>query len=153
MLNPVLNKGGWGLSLARADSVETLQPILRAHYQQLNAYEFARQQAGNGFPDRVESALRTLRTDIGKIAETILSFGGVPYNGTDIDPGATGDTSVPPAERIERLDASERELYGLIDEGMNKPQQIRTLSTLKLLRNHSDDRLAILREAARAVRA
>ena len=153
MLNPVLNKGGWGLSLTRADSVETLQPILRAHYKMLNAYEFARQQAGNGFPDRVEGSLRTLRTDIGKIAETILSFGGTPYNGTDIEPGATGDTSASPAQRIERLEETERDLYGLLENGMNVPQQIRTLSTLKLLRNHSDERISVLREAARAVRA
>lgn len=152
MLNPVLNKGGWGLSLTRADSVETLQPILRAHYQLLNAYEFARQQAGNGFPDRVESALRTFRTDIGKISETILSFGGAPYNGTDIEPGATGDTEATPAQRIENLEAAERDLNDGLEASMNVPQQIRTLATLKLLRNHSNDRLAILREAARAVR-
>lgn len=153
MLNPVLNKGGWGLTLSRADSVETLQPILRAHYQQLSAYEFARQQAGNGFPDRVEGALRVLRTDIGKIAETILSFGGTPYNGTDIEPGATGDTSATPAQRIDRLEEAERDLHGQLEDAMNRPQQIRTLSTLKLLRNHCDERLTILRDASRAVRA
>lgn len=150
MLNPILNKGGWGVSTSNADTVASLNPLLAEHVRLLHAYEAVRAALGPGpAADAIAERMPTLRADAGKISEMILSLGGTPRSGTDVEPGAIA-VAGSPSEMMERLGEMETSYRDAIDRvvGTGNPQ-IRTASILGAVRGNVEARLAATAESAR----
>ena len=151
MLNPILNKGGWGVSTTNADTVEALNPLLAAHVRLIFAYDALLAALGPGSPDADALAARmpTLRADSGKISEVILSLGGTPRSGTDVEPGSVavdGDAAAMLTALADREAAYRDALDAVIDTGR---QQIRTASVLGAVRQNVVARHDALGELAR----
>ncbi|WP_412070486.1 hypothetical protein [Rubrivirga sp. IMCC43871] len=91
---PLLNKGGAGRYISRAESAERLLPIADRHLDLLDTYTAAMAD----FPDgpgriRLDAMMPYLRTEVAKISETILSLGVAPPTGAGRGPivPTTGD--------------------------------------------------------------
>lgn len=86
-LRPILNKGGAGRYISRAESIDRLLPITDRHLALLREYDGAMAALPAG-PDRERLAamMPYLRTEIAKISETILSLGGTPATGVSHEP-------------------------------------------------------------------
>ena len=154
-LRPILNKGGAGRYISRADSVERLQPVAERHLDLMYAYEGVL----GGMPagpsrERLEGVMPLLRTEVSKMSETILSLGGVPPSGVRRTPGGA---ALPPApladrparERVEALLDAERDFGGALrDEADAVHHQERTRAILNHNAAASDARRDLLRDAA-----
>ncbi|MEX0822443.1 MAG: hypothetical protein WD021_09885 [Rhodothermales bacterium] len=144
-----LNKGWAGKTLSRQETVERINPLLRTHYELNRAYEYAiRNLSDAETADRLEVLQKTARGDVGKLSETVLSAGGVAYNGTDLEPGdvdlGSNDASI--LGELERLESA---LAAALDEELEEEHQIRTRAILGVVRNNSRERLDYVRRAAR----
>lgn len=150
MLNFFLNKGGAGVSISRRETVERLNPIIR-HHAALNLYYDAVAEAAAEAAAEPEVAAqlaparKTMRTDVGKLAESIYSAGGVAYTGTDLDPAAhrlDGDDD----DRLFRLLELEQDFQQRVAAEFDVNHQIRTRAILENVRRHSQERLSLLKE-------
>ena len=144
----VLNKGGAGTSLSRADTIARLNPVIVAHTRLLHAYDAARAGRPAAETDRIDALLRTARMDVGKLAENVFSLGGTPYNGTDIEPGTTVAEAGGEA-RYRALAQAEEAFARQLDDELAVDHQIRVGATLGILRAHSQERLDAVRDFAR----
>ena len=150
MLNPILNKGGWGVSTSNTDTVDALNPLLAEHVRLIHAYDAVRAALGPGpTADALAQRMPTLRADSGKISEVILSLGGTPRSGTDVEPGSVavdGDAAAMLTTLAEREAAYRDALDAVIENGN---PQIRTASVLGAVRKNVEARHTALGEAAR----
>ena len=91
----------------------------------------------------LEQLQKTARVDVGKLSETVLSCGGTPYNGTDLDPddfalrGGVGDL-------VEELHALETDFNEVLAGELDLEHQMRTRGVLEAVRSNSRDRLNAL---------
>lgn len=146
ILDILLNKGGAGVSMSRPQTVERLNPILRAYYPLFHAYDaLIAQTSDAGVKGTLEGFQRTTRTDIGKVAETILSCGGVAYNGTDLDPAAVRFDD----DAVTHMRDQEEAFHKLVEDELKENHQIRTRAILNVVRENSKGRLEYLRGGAR----
>ncbi len=132
-----LNKGGAGVSMSRRDTVERLNPLLRRAYELLYLWRAAADASDRGAAERLEAMLKTQRADIGKLAETVLSCGGAPYNGAGLRDDAP--------EGAARLQNAEEGFRALLKDELKQNHQIRTRAVLNVLADNSDARLDYLR--------
>lgn len=145
-LRPILNKGGAGRYISRAESVERLVPMAQRHLALLRTYT-----AGLGaLPDgpakaRVEAMMPYLRTETAKMSETILSLGGTPPNGIGEEaPAPTPGQS--DRQRVEALLEAEKAFGGaLTDEIDAVHHQERTRAILGHNAEASASRVELLR--------
>ena len=150
-LRPILNKGGAGRYISRAESAERLVPVAARHLDLLDAYAGARSVAGDAAAPRLDGLLSLLRTEIGKIYETLFSLGGNA-------PTGAGRTAVPPAgdtdvERVEALIDAERDFgAALSEESEAVHHQERTRAILMHNAARSGERLDALRALAADLR-
>lgn len=85
----VLRKGWAGKTISRDETAERLNPLLRSLIELMHTYSSALETCDAGQEARtVDEFLSVLRTDIGKMSETIHSCGLPAYSGTDIEPGS-----------------------------------------------------------------
>lgn len=147
IFRPLLNKGGAGRSLSRADTVEALNPLVDHHGRLLAAYDVAiRMLADREAARRVEATMSRSRTELAKLRETVLSNGGVPPTGIGlrdepIDLGSD-DGAV-----LRNLRQREDDYRAALREALAYPHhQIRTIAILENNVKGSDERLAILGE-------
>ena len=105
-LRPILNKGGAGRYVTRAQSAERVMPVAERHIDLFEAYRGALAGLASG-PAKVsiEAMMPLLRTEISKMSETLLSYGVTPPSGMGREPVAMGDTD---AERLHTLVDHER---------------------------------------------
>jgi hypothetical protein len=147
------NRGGFGASLSRAETIERLNPLVRRHMEVNYTHDAAieRRAIGQSGEDEVTNEMhrhqKTARADVGKLRETILSMGGVADNGVDLEPNDfdTDDADAILIDLRERerdlLDAVEAEL------SMDLPEhQWRTIAILENVRDHTKERLNFLKE-------
>ena len=150
-LRPILNKGGAGRYISRAESAERLVPVAKRHLELLDAYAGARSAAGDAAAPRLDALLSLLRTETGKIYETLYSLGGSA-------PTGAGRTAAPPAgatdaERVDALIAAERDFGpALADEAEAVHHQERTRAILMHNAARSGERLDALRALAADLR-
>ena len=148
ILDTVLNKGGAGVSLSRQETIEALDPLLRQHHRLNSLYRQALVQlpVGSEMALKLDEALRVARMDVGKLAECVLSAGGIPYSGTDLDPTAA---PLPGGNALFRhLADAERDLRDETDKQLARDHQIRTQAILGNVAAHSRERLALAERAA-----
>ncbi len=150
-LRPILNRGGAGRYISRAESAERLVPVAARHLDLLDAYAGARAAAGETAGPRLDALLSLLRIETGKIFETLYSLGGAA-------PTGAGRTATPPAgetdaERLDALIEAERDFgAALSEESEAVHHQERTRAILQHNAARSGERLDALRALAADLR-
>ena len=148
----IFQKGGIGTSMSRAETVERLNPLLRRHMVLNHRYD----QAAGVLADPEAAAFmarsqKTARVDVGKLAATVFSAGGVAYNGTHLEARDYASTGDEDATLFDLLDAEQDWQDALLAE-LQEPHQIRSAAVLSLLRDNSRDRLEVLKQQTRGRR-
>ncbi len=152
VLKPILNRGGAGYSMTRAESAAALNPLVEQHSRLILAYDAAlRHLAERDLAARLGEGMNRLRTELAKLKETVLSLAGTPPNGVRLDPEVhLGDTD---AEIVHRLDDLERGYRDALTDALDLPhQQLRTTAILENNLKGSDARLGTLHPFATRMR-
>ena len=151
MANVILNKGGAGISISRKETAERLNPISR-ELSRLNLYYLhaVRTLSHEDVAKDLERHLRRSHMDVGKLAETILSVGGTPYNATDLEP-QNFVLEGSDAEMLDALYQKETEFQQLVQEEDKIRHQIRTQAILLNVQTDSQERLNFVKSARRSL--
>ena len=149
MPNPIkkalLNRGWTGKTLSRSETVDRLNPLLHQHIELNHHYGAAiRYCDDDRVVDVLERLQKTARADVGKLSETILSCGGSPYNGTDLEPSdfALEGSLLDLFEELHELETDFNEALG---EEFDLEHQMRTRGVLEAVKSNSQDRLDALK--------
>lgn len=152
VLRTVLNKGGAGRSISRAESVERIVPFVTRQLELLKAYDGATSRLSNGVTrQRMEEVvLPNLRTELNKLYETVFSLGGAAPTGAEMEwTGSAlsgGDDDVL-RELIELDQAFSADLREEID-AVHHQERVRAI--LGHNAGGSDDRVAFVRRLVNA---
>ena len=149
MPNPIkealLNRGWAGQTLSRSETVDRIDPLIRQHIELNHHYGAAiRHCDDERVVDVLERLLKTARTDVGKLSETVLSCGGTPPNGTELEPedfalrGALLDL-------FETLHTLETAFHDALAQELDLEHQMRTRGVLEAIKSNSQDRLNALK--------
>ena len=149
MPNPIkealLNRGWAGTTLSRSETVEHLNPLIQQHVELNHHYGAALRNCDD---ERVVGVLerlqKTARADVGKLSETVLSCGGSPYNGTDLEPDdftLTGSL----LDLFEELHERETAFNEAVADELDLEHQMRTRGVLEAVKSNSQDRLNALK--------
>lgn len=155
MPNPIkellLNRGWAGTTLSRSETVEHLNPLIQQHLELNHQYDAViRACDDERVGDVLERLQKTARADVGKLSETVLSCGGSPPNGTDLEPDdfETPDDTVTMLQQLDDLESAFNEAFA---EELDYEHQMRTKGVLEAVKSNSTDRLdalsALLRRA------
>ena len=149
MPNPIkeflLNRGWAGQTLSRSETVERLRPLVQQHIELNHHYNAAARHCDDArVVDVLERLLKTARTDVGKLSETVLSCGGTPPNGTELEPEdfALRGTLL---DLFETLHALETEFNDALAQDLDLEHQMRTRGVLEAIKSNSQDRLNALK--------
>ncbi|WP_457653911.1 hypothetical protein [Rhodocaloribacter sp.] len=145
-LKEVFLKKGWaGRTISREETVERLNPLIRQLTELMYDYRYVVEHLSErAVAAALDAALKTLRADIGKLSETVLSNGGVAYNGTDLDPAAF-DLGSDDDEMLFNLLDAEQAFQERIAAEKEVEHQMRTRAILGVVAQNSRDRLVLLR--------
>jgi hypothetical protein len=146
---PLLNRGGAGYSISRAETAERLRPHVDGGLALLQAYAAVlprlRDRAGAG---RLEALMPYFRTELSKLYESVFSVGGTAPTGAALGFGA-GDGAESDGALLRGLIERERAFgNALRDEVDAVHHQERTRAILKAVAAGTDGRLDALRELA-----
>ena len=149
MPNPIkevlLGRGWAGKTVSRAETVERLNPLLLQFLKLNHNYEYViRSHSDTAATEALKRVQKTARADVGKLNETILSCGGSPENGTNLEP-EDFDLGTDEIEMLYRLEDLETEFNeALVHERKELEHQMRTRGILEALKSNSDERLTLL---------
>ena len=149
MPNPIkevlLGRGWAGKTVSRAETVERLNPLLLQFLKLNHNYEYViRTHSDTAATEALKRVQKTARADVGKLNETILSCGGSPENGTNLEP-EDFDLGTDELEMLYRLEDLETEFNeALVHERKEIEHQMRTRGILEALKSNSDERLTLL---------
>jgi hypothetical protein len=151
MPNPIkeaiLGRGWAGKTITRAETVERLNPLLRQFLTLNHYYQSAiRSHSDRAVTEALQRVQKTARADVGKLSESILSAGGTPENGTDLEPDdfTLADDDLEMLTELEDLETDFRE--ALTHERQEVEHQMRTRGILEALKSNSTERLELLRD-------
>ncbi len=152
-LRPILNKGGAGLYISRAETAERLRPLQLRHLRLLRAYDDALARlADRALAGRLGALLPDARTELAKLNETVHSVGGAAAYGTAYEPGQF-DPGRTDEERLFNLLDEERDYNAALAEEMDAVHhQERTRAILTAVGNGGAKRLDALREVTSRMR-
>jgi type I site-specific restriction endonuclease len=149
MPNPIkealLNRGWAGKTITRAETVERLNPLVRQFLRLNHNYQYViRSHADSAVTKALKRVQKTARADVGKLSETILSCGGTPENGTDMeaDDVDLGDDNVGMLRQLRDLETDLNDAVGREREEIE--HQMRTRGILDALKSNSAERLELL---------
>jgi hypothetical protein len=149
MPNPIkeaiLGRGWAGKTITRAETVERLNPLLRQFLELNHNYEYViRTHSDPAVTEALERVQKTARADVGKLNETVLSCGGSPENGTDLEP-EDFNLGTDELEMLYQLEDLETEFNeALTYERKEIEHQMRTRGILEALKSNSEERLELL---------
>lgn len=147
-----LNRGWAGRTISRQATIERLNPLIKMHHELNHAYHYAINHVSSiEVAARLEALLKTGRADIGKLSESVLSAGGVPYSGVDLEPEAVR-LSDEEGLMLDQLKESEESFHQGLSDELSEEHQIRTQAILSVVRSNSAARLDYLRDVARKYR-
>jgi hypothetical protein len=143
----IFKKGGFGQTISRAETVERVNPLIKKHFELNHSYGYViRHHDQPEVVDALRALAKTGRMDVGKLSETVLSAGGVHYNGTDLDEDDF-DLGDDPTEMLFRLRDLEQTFRDAVSQELKDiTHQLRTVAILELVESNSTDRLNALRE-------
>lgn len=149
MQNPIVrllfNRGGFGKSMSRAETIEHVNPLIEQHMRLNRNYAAAVDHASNnGVIGRLEALQKKARADVGKLAETVLSAGGIPYSGVDLR-DETFDLGRDDSEVLFQLRDLEQALYDAVTEELDLNHHLRTQAILENVQANSRERLDYLK--------
>jgi hypothetical protein len=149
MPNPIkealLGRGWAGQTISRAKTVERLNPLIRQHHRLNHNYRYViRSHGDEAVVEALQRVQKTARVDVGKLSETILSCGGTPYNGTDLNPEDfnLGDDDLKMLSQLQDHETEFRD--ALKDERRTIEHQMRTRGILEAVTSNSEERLDLL---------
>lgn len=147
MLKAILNKGGAGKSISRAETADRLSALMRRYNEIMFAYDAAASVSSTETADALEQVVHGVRDDVGKLSELILSAGAVPPLGTDIEPG---DVSVgrDEAEALAAVTRLERAFEDALKGESGVKHYLRTIATLDNTLARTRDRIQTLERLA-----
>ena len=146
--NFVLNKGWAGESLSREETIQRLNPLLRRHIELNHSYDYLIVHLdGDEASEQMGRFQKVARNDVGKVRETILSSGGVPHSGIDLEPD---DIALDGGrdEMFDQLMEQEQALLDHIEEEQSlsgREHHMRTKAILENLHKNSQERLNFLK--------
>jgi hypothetical protein len=152
-LKDILLGRGWaGRTITRAETVERINPLIEQHIRLNHEYAaVARAHSDATIVSTLQDLLKTARGDVGKLSETVLSCGGVAYNGTDLEP-EDFDPGADETAMLFRLLDLEEAFHDALEREQNEVEhQIRTRSILGVVQTNSAERLKTLRSWTRTL--
>jgi hypothetical protein len=145
MIKELLLQKGWaGKTISRSDTVELLNPIIKQHLVLNNDYGFViARHPDSRVGESLASTQKVARANVGKLAETVYSCGGVAYTGVDLEPTAVnlGDK---PSAMLDALVDGETRLVEAIEAQEEIEHQMRTRAILGVVAASARERLAVL---------
>ena len=146
VLRPILNKGGAGRYVSREETVPRLNPLVAQYLRVLSAYDYTLPRLSGAIDATELNALMPhARTHAAKLSETVFSMGGTPPNGTDLEPGASGQGTTD-AEMLHHILDLERAYHDALTEEVDSVHhQERTRAILTHVAEGSETRLEALR--------
>ena len=144
MQNPIVrllfNRGGFGQSMSRTETIERLNPLIEQHMRLNRSYSYVIEHLSEvGVVDRLKALQKRARADVGKLSETVLSAGGAAYSGVELR-HETFDLGDDDAEMLTQLLEREQTLHEL---GLN--HHLRTEAILENVQANSQERLDYLK--------
>lgn len=141
----IFNRGGFGRTITRQETAERLNPLIEQHARLNHAHGYAiRRLSDAEHAEHLKVEQKTARADAGKLRETVLSAGRVPYTGTDLeekdfDLGRSDD------EILYRLHDEEEAFGKRIAAEDDVDHQMRTRAILAVVAKNSRRRLGLLK--------
>lgn len=149
MPNPIkealLGRGWAGKTLSRAETVERLNPLLLQFLKLNHNYEYVvRSHSDAAVKEALQRVQKSARVDVGKLSETILSCGGSPENGTDLEP-EDFHLAEDDIEMLQELKSLETDFNDVLsNERGQYEHQMRTRGILEALKSNSTERVELL---------
>ena len=141
----IFNRGGFGQSMSRAETIEHVNPILEQHVRLNRSYnQVIDTLSDDDIVDELRAFQKTARADAGKLSETILSAGGTAYNGTDLR-GVTFDLGETETDMLFALRDREQALHDAVMDDLDENHQMRTRAILEVVQGNSAERLDYLK--------
>ena len=145
VLRPILNRGGAGYSISRDETVEHLQPHIERGLALMRTYDATVPALGAEDAARLDALMPYLRTEVGKLYESVFSAGGTAPTGVGAVAPATGSDVDPLDALLRREREFGKELLAEVD---SVHHQERTRAILRAVAAGSTGRLDVLREFA-----
>ncbi len=142
MINPILNKGGFGKSYSREETVRRIRPLAELHHRLVYAYLYAIEHLSDReAAARLDALQPQNRTDGAKLMEVIYANGGYASTGTELELEQMnlGPDDVTILRNLMELEQTFHEKVK--QEYEDKTHQIRTLAILENVFRHSEERL------------
>ncbi len=141
----IFNRGGFGPSMSRSETIEHINPIVEQHVRLNRSYnQVIDALSDNEVADRLRALQKTARADVGKLSETVLSAGGTAYNGTDLR-GVTFDLGETDTDMLFALRDREQALHDAVTDDLDANHQMRTRAILEVVQGNSAERLDFLK--------
>jgi hypothetical protein len=150
MLKDLLLQKGWaGKTISRAETVDRVNPVIHRLIALNQHYDaFLRSSREEGLDAELASLQKTARADVGKLAETVFSCGGTPYNGTDLEPSSFAVDNNQRAA-LTALRDLETSFVDFVADEVNVEHQMRTRAILAVVKANAETRLKLLQEHIR----
>ena len=141
-----LNKGWAGKTLSREETVSRLNPVIRSHCALNHSHEYAvRSLEDRDAAEKLSTLQRTSRMDTGKLSEVVLSAGGVPFNGTEMEP-EDFDLGTCDSDIVTALRNIESDFEKLLRAELGMEHQMRTRAILEVVLKNTRVRLEYARK-------
>jgi hypothetical protein len=142
----IFQKGGIGVSMSREETIERLNPLIKQHMKLNHAYnDVIARLSDRAIADELAAQQRTARMDVGKLMETVLSAGGLAYNGVDLEPDSVhlGDDDDTMLFALRDL---EETFLKTVSDASTPDHQIRSKAILGVVENNSRQRFSVLKD-------
>ncbi len=141
----ILQRGWAGKTISRSETVDRLNPLLLQFLKLNHNYQYViRTHSNDAVTEALERVQKTARADVGKLNETILSCGGSPENGTNLEP-EDFDLGTDDIDMLYQLADLETEFKeALVHERQEIEHQMRTRGILEALTSNSEERLNLI---------
>ena len=141
----LLNKGWAGRTISRAETIDRINPVIRELTELMHTYDAAAAVLSGNDAAALAVSQRVLRADIGHLAETVYSTGGIAYLGVDLEPSSFSVQGNRPAV-AKQLTTAEEHFRTSLDAEKKIEHQMRTRAVLENVARNSTERLRLVRE-------
>jgi len=149
MPNPIkeaiLGRGWAGKTISRAETVDRINPLILQLLKLNHNYQYViRSHSDSAVCEALKRVQKAARADVGKLTETVLSCGGSPENGTDLE-SEDFNLGTDELEMLSQLEDLETEFNEAVThERQNVEHQMRTRGFLEAVKSNSTERLDLL---------
>ena len=143
-LKSALLKKGWaGKTISRDETAVRLNALIQSNVELNHAYSsLLPRLSSEDESQQLQSILKVLRLDVGKLMELVFSCGATAFNGTSLEPESFKLDSDDPLTDLRNREHAFQEL---LEAERPIEHQIRTEAVLSRLRETSESRLSFLR--------